>query len=172
MRDTDTDEKHRAGPAVDVTRRAIVVRHGSAGGAPLGTSGRARLKILNQPDADTGYAILEGTHPIGEPRIRDHVHSRHEETFLVLQGQYRVRVGDEIVLVEAGDYVFIPRGTPHTYRNNGPGSASILNLISPANGIQLLAELGALAGGPTDEDTLADLHARHSAFLVDPLPSW
>lgn len=77
-----------------VRRHATVVRHRSDDGTPLGSSGRARLKVLNQPGNDAGYALLEASHPPGEPRIRDHVHAHHEETFVVLEGQYEVRLGD------------------------------------------------------------------------------
>lgn len=157
---------------IDVTRQPTIVRAGSSGGTPLGTSGRGRLKIMNQPGHDAGYALIEGRHPAGEPRVRDHVHTGHEETFVVVEGRYEVRLGDEIVLVTAGDYVFVPRGTPHTYRNAGPAPARVLNIISPPDGVQLLVELGALLGTDVDETLLTEIHARHAAGLVPPLPGW
>jgi quercetin dioxygenase-like cupin family protein len=157
---------------IEVTRNPVVVRRGTTDGTPLGSSGRARLKVYNQPQGDTGYALIEGSHPAGEPRIRDHVHARHEETFLVVEGEYQMRLGDEVVIAHAGDYVFVPRGTAHSYRNLGPGSARMLNIMSPADGVELLVELGALAGGTVEEGVLTEVHARHSAVLVDPLPGW
>ncbi len=157
---------------IDGKQQPMVVRHGSSEGTPLGTSGRARLKVLNEPVEGGGYALIEGSHPVGEPRIRDHVHLRHEETFVVLDGQCEVRLGQQIVVAAAGDYVVVPRGTPHTYRNPGPAPARVLNIISPANGLQLLTELGALAGTNIDETLLSEIHARHAASLVTPLPGW
>lgn len=157
---------------MDLQPGPMVVRGGNAGGTSLGSSGRGRLKVLNQPDDASGYAIVEGDHPVGEPRIRDHVHLQHEETFVVLEGRYKVRLGDETVFADTGDYVFVPRGTPHTYRNDGPGRARLLNVISPADGVELLAELGRYAGTPMDEALLVELHARHRAVLVDSLPGW
>jgi len=154
------------------TRQPTIVRQGSLDGASLGTSGRARLRICNQPGNDGGYALIEARHPVGEPRIRDHLHNRHEETFVVLEGQYRVRLGQDIVVVAAGDYVFVPRGTPHTYHNAGPAPARVLTIISPPDGVQLLAELGALAGTSIDEALLAEIHSRHAASLATPLPDW
>ena len=150
----------------------IVVRHGSSDGAPLGTSGRARLKVLNEPVDGSGYALIEGSHPVGEPRIRDHVHARHEESFVVLEGRYEVRVGEDIIVAAPGDYVFIPRGTPHTYRNAGPEPARLLNIMSPSDGVQLLSDLGSLAGTKVDDTLLAEIHSRHGATLVSPLPQW
>ncbi len=157
---------------MDLPAGPMVVRGGPAAGSPLGTSGRGRLKVLNRPDDGSGYALVEGEHPIGEPRIRDHTHLEHEETFAVLQGRYKVRLGDEMVFADAGDYVFVPRGTPHTYRNDGPGTGRLLNIISPADGVDLLAELGKYAGTPLDETLLVELHARYRAVLVDPLVGW
>jgi quercetin dioxygenase-like cupin family protein len=156
----------------DPLQTPIVVRHGSSDGTPLGTSGRARLKVLNEPGGGSSYALIEGSHPVGEPRIRDHVHTRHEESFVVLEGQYEVRLGDEIILALRGDYVFIPRGTPHTYRNAGPEPARLLNILSPSDGMQLLSDLGSLTGTAVDEALLAEIHARHGASLVSPLPQW
>lgn len=156
----------------DVTPAPLVVRQGTSGGTPLGTSGRARLKLVNNPGEGGGYALIEGSHPPGEPRIRDHVHALHEETLVVLHGSYEVRLGHDIVTVSAGDYVFVPRGTPHTYRNAAGSLATILNIISPADGLGLLTDLGALAGRSVDEELLAQIHARHGARLVGPLPNW
>jgi mannose-6-phosphate isomerase-like protein (cupin superfamily) len=155
-----------------VTRQPTVIRQGPSEGAPIGTSGRGRLKIFNQTGHDGGYAIIEGSHPPGQRGPRDHLHSRHEETFVVLEGQYEVRLGEKIVRVAAGEYVFIPRGTPHTIRNPGPAPGRLLNIISPPDGVQLLAELGALSGTSADEALLAEIHARHAAVLVSPLRDW
>jgi len=157
---------------INVARDPVVVRHQTTDGVPLGSSGRARLKLYNQPPDETGYALIEGSHQAGEPRIRDHVHARHEETFLVLEGEYRIRLGNEIVVASGGDYIFVPRGTPHTYRNVGPETARMLNIMSPADGVELLVELGALAGATVGEEVLTEVHARHFAVLVNPLTGW
>jgi oxalate decarboxylase/phosphoglucose isomerase-like protein (cupin superfamily) len=76
------------------------------------------------------------------------------------------------VLVTAGDYIFVPRGTTHTYRNPGPEPSRVVNIISPPDGVQLLAELGALARTSVDESLLAEIHSRHAARIEDPLPGW
>ncbi|MBA3233881.1 MAG: cupin domain-containing protein [Propionibacteriales bacterium] len=157
---------------IESTSGPVVVGAGEDGGAPLGSSGRARLKVVNRPPGEPGYAIVEAVHPSGEPRIRDHIHARHDETFMVIEGEYEVRLDDKIVTAGAGDYVFVPRGTAHTYRNAGAQPARVVNIISPADGVDLLAELGALASAALEPTALAELHRRHSATVVDPLPDW
>lgn len=86
--------------------------------------------------------------------------------------EYRIRLGNEIVVASGGDYIFVPRGTPHTYRNVGPETARMLNIMSPADGVELLVELGALAGATVGEEVLTEVHARHFAVLVNPLTDW
>jgi mannose-6-phosphate isomerase-like protein (cupin superfamily) len=158
--------------AHELKQTPILVRQGLSNGTPLGRAGRGRLKILNEPADGSGYAMVEGGHPVGQPRIRDHVHTRHEESFVVLEGRYEVRVGQDIIVAVSGDYVFIPRGTAHTYRNPGSKPARLLNIISPSDGVQLLSDLGSLAKTKVDETLLAEIHARHGAILVSPLPQW
>ena len=154
------------------TTGPVVIRAGDVFGRSLGSSGRGRLKILSQRPAETGYALIEASHPIGQPVIRDHVHATHDETFVVVDGQYQIRLGDDIVEAVSGDCVYVPRGIPHTYTNRGPEPARILSIISPADGVELLAELGALTGAELREEDLAKLLARHHTVLVEPLRAW
>lgn len=168
-RDRRVDDGDMDMPA---TRGPVVISGAEGGGTPLGSSGRARLKVLTSPPGETGYAMIEALHPPRQPKVRDHVHARHDEAFVVMAGAYEVRLGDQIVVAKAGDYVFVPRGTPHTYRNATNAPARVVNVMSPADGVGLLTELGALAGQPVDDETLAQIHARHAASMVEPLPDW
>ncbi len=49
-----------------------------------------------------------------------------------------MRLGDEVIIARVGDYVFVPRGTAHTYCNLGPEPAKMVNIMSPADGVELL----------------------------------
>jgi quercetin dioxygenase-like cupin family protein len=72
-----------------------------------------------------------------------HVHHRDDEAWYVLDGILRVQVGTEEVEARAGSGVFVPRGTPHTYWNPGPGPVRYL-LIMTANIYRLIQDLHAL----------------------------
>jgi mannose-6-phosphate isomerase-like protein (cupin superfamily) len=61
-----------------------------------------------------------------------HIHKNQDEIFYVAQGEFVVQLGENVHKVSAGDTVFIPRGTPHTYANpieNNPGS--IISIHQP-----------------------------------------
>ena len=76
-------------------------------------SGRVTVKAGG---AETGHAFsqIETDDPRGSgPPL--HLHHNEDETFYVLEGEVTVVVGGERIDLEAGDYLFGPRGTAHAY---------------------------------------------------------
>jgi mannose-6-phosphate isomerase-like protein (cupin superfamily) len=49
-----------------------------------------------------------------------HIHHTEDEIFHVIEGELRVRLGDEELVVGAGETVLAPRGQAHTYRVESP----------------------------------------------------
>jgi mannose-6-phosphate isomerase-like protein (cupin superfamily) len=154
----------------DVSAEPFVIQADDLSGVPLGTAGRGRLRIYTQRPAESGFAVVDATHQPAEPRIRDHVHSRHDETFIILDGSYRIRLGDQLVTAQQGEVVFVPRGTAHTFRNVSSGPGRLLNIISPADGVELLRDLAELMPTKPTEEVVAEIHERYGAALVAPLP--
>jgi mannose-6-phosphate isomerase-like protein (cupin superfamily) len=93
------------------------------GGSTLGT-GKNSFVIAEWRDAGG---------PPGPPRFIAplHLHHNDDEAWYVLEGTLCVRVGDEDVEAKAGAAVFVPRGTPHTYWNPGPGPLRYLLVMTP-----------------------------------------
>ena len=73
-----------------------------------------------------------------------HRHSREDEGFYVLEGQYEFRVGNRVIPATAGSYLFAPRGIPHAYKNVGTTPSKHLTIISPAGLERYFDELTAL----------------------------
>ena len=97
---------------------------------------------------DDAFVIAEWRDPggpAGLPRLiaPPHLHRSDDEAWYVLEGTLRVRVGKEELEARAGSAVFVPRGTPHTYWNPGPGPVRYL-LAMTAN---ILDRIGAWLGG-------------------------
>jgi quercetin dioxygenase-like cupin family protein len=95
------------------------------------TGGRLTFKATAD---ETGGAltVVEATAAPGEgPPL--HVHREQDETIYVLEGRYRVRLGEHEVNAPAGAFVFIPRGTPHTWQNAGAEVARFVATLAPAD---------------------------------------
>lgn len=93
--------------------------------------GRLTFKAMSEA---TGGAltVIEATAAPGEgPPL--HVHRDQDETIYVLDGRYRVRLGDRDLDAPAGAFVFIPRGTPHTWQNAGADVARFVVTLAPAD---------------------------------------
>src|SRR2546428_13732015 len=73
-----------------------------------------------------GFVIAEWQDagaPPGPPRwiAPLHLHHNDDEAWYVLEGMLRLRVGRDEVEAREGAAVFVPRGTPPTYWDSGPG---------------------------------------------------
>ena len=82
---------------------------------------------------DTGGALtaFENVIPAGEgPPL--HTHENEDEAWYVIEGPLRFLIGEEESSAEKGSFVFVPRGTPHTFRNGGDEEARILVLFTPS----------------------------------------
>ncbi len=67
--------------------------------------------------AQTGgrYSIVELWGPEGFATPL-HVHREVDEGFYVIEGQLTVWAGDDVTVLNAGDFVLAPHGVPHTDR--------------------------------------------------------
>jgi len=84
-----------------------------------------------------------------------HIHHKEDECFYVVEGAFSVILGDHVFDVADGDFVRIPKGTPHTYKNVGAIPGQMLVILSPGGFEQLWAELGqpgTLSRCPTEDD--------------------
>lgn len=102
----------------------------------------------------------------------DHVHSRIEEIFYVVEGEFQIRAGDRMLRAGPGDFVLVPPAVPHSFGNPGGGPAKMLLLISPAGVheryFEELAELLARPG-PPDVQAIGELRKRYDTEQVSPL---
>ena len=61
-----------------------------------------------------------------------HRHAHEDESWYVIEGRLRFRLGDDISDAPAGAFVFVPRGVPHCFQNTGDGDARILVVFTPS----------------------------------------
>ena len=101
--------------------------------------------LLSGEDTGGEFSVWEAIQkPGGEPPL--HVHHSNDETFLVLEGEMRFMVGDQVLDAPAGSVVFAPRGVPHTFRIKSP-VARAMTICTPAGFEKWFQELGRRASG-------------------------
>ena len=136
-------------------------------------SGRVAVKAGG---AETGHAFsqIETDDPRGSgPPL--HLHHNEDETFYVLEGEVTVLVGEERIDLEAGDYLFAPRGIAHAYVVRSE-RARMLVTASPAGVEEVFVSLGVPVTGaepPTDAvmppmDELVRLFAGYGCEILGP----
>jgi mannose-6-phosphate isomerase-like protein (cupin superfamily) len=92
-----------------------------------------------------------------------HLHRNDDEAWYVLEGTLCVRVGKDIVEAPAGSAVFVPRGTPHTYWNPGPGLIRYL-LVMTSNVYSLIRDIHAMTD--RSPDALRAVFEKHDSELL------
>lgn len=123
--------------------------------------------------SEAGWTFLEAQLRAGHaPPL--HLHEHEDEAFYLLEGFMRFRCGDEEFDANAGDFVFVPRGTPHAFRV-GPDGARALQAAT-ADGLARFIEA---AGEPAprrelppsdevDMDRISAIAAQHDMVVVGP----
>jgi mannose-6-phosphate isomerase-like protein (cupin superfamily) len=89
-----------------------------------------------------------------------HFHRTISESFFVLLGQVRLHDGRRWADATAGDFLHVPPGGVHGFRNESGAPAHLLLLFVP--GAPREDYFGRTAG----EQELAELYARHDQYLV------
>jgi mannose-6-phosphate isomerase-like protein (cupin superfamily) len=93
-----------------------------------------------------------------------HYHRTFSESFYVLSGQLTIFDGDRWAPFGAGDFVHVPEGGVHGFRNDGDEAATFLILFAP--GIareEFFTELADIrrSGRVLDDEEWAEFYARH-----------
>lgn len=70
--------------------------------------------LLTGAETNGTYSAMEFVSPI-ESGPSLHLHEAAEEHFLILEGELRFEVADETFIATAGDFVHVPRQSPHRF---------------------------------------------------------
>lgn len=87
-----------------------------------------------------------------------HTHDTEDEAFYVLDGELEILAAERTYTARGGDFVFIPRGTVHAFRNTGTHHARQLLIFTPGGyeGFFLAAGSSVVAGRPAPPRDPAD----------------
>ena len=93
---------------------------------------RARREVLS-PTLGGRMVLLWVTFPPGDEDGHEPVHHVGEEGVVVVRGTLEVSLGQQRVLLEAGDSMTFDSEVPHTFRNPSSDETEIVTAISPPN---------------------------------------
>ena len=91
------------------------------------------LWIVLADSNDTGgrFSLMEEVAPKGSGP-GPHKHTWSDETYYIMDGEITFWVGGEIKIAGTGDYVMVPRNTPHAFRVESE-TVRFLNGYTPAS---------------------------------------
>ena len=88
--------------------------------------------LLSAEDTGGTYSLTSFTMAAPpSPGPPPHTHEAETEVVYVLDGHVQLTLGDRSVQASTGAVLLVPKGTPHGVSNLGPGTATILVIISP-----------------------------------------
>jgi len=142
-----TEHETRDAASTESTESTVIL--GAGDGTPIWfLNSLARIKATAQ-DTGGAYGLLESLIPPGfSPPL--HVHRREDESFWVLEGEFTFVCGGKAVRAQAGTYVFLPRGVPHSFVVEGDAPGRLLTMLTPGGGERFFIE----AGRPAEQDSL------------------
>ena len=145
----------------------------------LELEGGERLRFLGDSHmrmkvggADTGDALAfyEYASVPGVAGAPQHIHHGHDETFYVVNGVYEFTVGTESTLLGLGGFAFVPRGTPHSFRNAGDAPGRLVGTFTPARFANYFRELAAMIAADRaspNHDAWVDLYAKYDTTFYE-----
>ena len=99
-----------------------------------------------------------------------HIHTRDDELWYVLDGEFRFKSGDAMLKASTGGMACGPRGMPHCFQNIGDTAGRLLVITTPSGSERFFEQFAELLPGPTDAQTLTAVgHANWIEFVGPPL---
>ncbi|MEU8822874.1 cupin domain-containing protein [Streptomyces sp. NPDC048636] len=102
----------------------------------------------------------------GAPGPKTHFHRSISESFYILSGTVGLYDGDRWVSAGAGDFLYVPVGGLHAFRNDSDDPASMLLLFSPGapreEYFEQVAEMARRGG-----EEFAEFLVRHDSYFVE-----
>lgn len=97
-----------------------------------------------------------------------HKHLEQDETFHIIEGEFRFVVGEQAIIVSEGTTLFVPRNTPHSLLNIGDSKTKIISALTPGihDGFVLNVPIAEKAGASNSE--LSEMAGNFGAVILGP----
>ncbi len=153
--------------SADGRREAFVVESGN--GRPVHVIGEEVTITISSRDTGGAFAVFEGqTRPMHGPPL--HRHRDQDEWWYIVEGEYLFEVDGQEIYAHAGDTVFAPRGSSHTFQNVGDAPGRTVGTVVPG-GLDIFfeeLEQAAPRGTVPDPAKLLPIFEKHGMELLGP----
>lgn len=125
------------------------------------------MKVLLAAEQTGGaFSALIAALPPGEgPPL--HLHRGHDEYFFVIEGTYHFQVGDKEQTIGPGTLAFVPRGTPHGFKNIGTATGRLLEWTIPGDNEPYFRAVDAMQNdGGFDPEKFSAINQRFATEFV------
>ena len=153
--------------SANAPRAAIIVERGD--GKPIHVGGDEVTIKISSSDTGGAFAVFEGrTRPLHGPPL--HLHRHQDETWYVLEGEYRFEVDGQEIYAGAGATVFAPRGSRHTFQNIGSTYGRMVTTVVPGGLDDFFEEADAAAprGTVPDPAKMFPIFEKYGLELLGP----
>jgi mannose-6-phosphate isomerase-like protein (cupin superfamily) len=112
------------------------------------------------------FSVFASSPPPGRPGPAPHVHRTYDEAWFIIEGTMEFVLDGQREQLDAGGFVFVPRGVVHSFSNPGPAEARMLVIGSrPAQ--VMVEEVGQLSeAGRLTPETIMEVYRRHDSALA------
>jgi quercetin dioxygenase-like cupin family protein len=126
------------------------------------------LKLGGRDSAGQLTVMLGITPPKAGPPL--HRHSREDESFYVLEGEYLFEVDGKQFHAGPGTFAFLPRGTVHTFQNVTDKPAKLLIVTQPAGIENFFVEIDGALRGQSEPDmaVIVPIFSKYGMELMGP----
>lgn len=130
---------------------------------------RICIKLPSQ-ESQNHMTVITVDAPSGS-MIAPHIHQDEEESYYILEGSLTMQLNDREFKVQAGDFVHIPAGTVHGYRNESNQPTRFLAWVVGGELDQFFLTMGEqIRSLPEDMPKLPAILQRYNIALVgDPV---
>ena len=100
-----------------------------------------------------------------------HLHEEQSETFHVITGNFRFKVGDREIVGEPGMTVYIPKNTPHAYLYEDVGQqeqGKLLSILAPGLHDGFIKKIPEAESQGASQEELSNIAEQFGAKIVGP----
>jgi quercetin dioxygenase-like cupin family protein len=144
--------------------RGIIRR--SNEGKKLSMDGVTTLFKVTSEDSNDRLGVYEITMDPGRAGARLHYHRFMDETFIVTKGTLTVQLDKHEENVSTGGVMYIPRFTPHGFRNDSDKVVKLILLFNPAQKREGFFEglYEVMSEEPVNPDKFLKLYQKYDSY--------